>query len=66
MKKSVKSNIFFFLKIYIQNKMVSIGYPAHVGEDFVTSLKRKVKTDNNMFVSTENEVHCTWYNSDGD
>ena len=40
MKKSVKINI--SVKIYIQNKMVSIGYPAHVG-DFVTSLKEKRK-----------------------
>ena len=31
-KKSVKRNI--SVKIYIQNKMVSICYPAHVGEDY--------------------------------
>ena len=62
-EKSIKSNI--SVKIYIQNKMVSVGYPAHVGEDFMTSLKRNVKTDNNMFGSDENKVHRTWYNGDG-
>ena len=40
-EKSVKGNI--SIKIYIQNKMVSIGYPAHVGEDFVVSLKEERK-----------------------
>ena len=28
------------------------GYPAHVGADFVTSLMRNVKVDDNLFAST--------------
>ena len=56
-QKSVNSNI--SVKTYTQNKMISIGYRAHVGEDFVTSLKRNVKTDYNIIVFSENKVHTT-------
>ena len=63
-KKLAKGNI--SVKIYIQNKKVTVGYLAHVGADFVTSLKRNVKTYYNMFVSTENKVDHTWYNGIGD
>ena len=46
--------------------MVTKGYPAHVGTDFMTSLIKKVKADDNLFISSKNIVNCTRYNEDDD
>ena len=64
LKVSEKSNN--SVKNYIINKMVNKGYPEHVGADFVTSLMRNVKVDDNLFTSTYNNVLWTRYNGDDD